>query len=221
MGASSKANIPLKGSASGMTLKNRVFTKDSLDSVLASNNITSTPLKPPPASHSFDQLSSPAFGASAFSPGAARDLAPPLAKQSSSDFSTHFSLRKLKGKKELVYGDHIVIPPPSLEEPSTLCQVNVVTGQQTKGYRYMYEKLTEKGDLIIVRKNSLKKVTCLMNASTILLVSMQTKYRKSDVKMLKMMMVRKMICTLILLVEEKGQLEEGLYQEMIYKTHTI
>ena len=160
----SAAGAPLSSSniantTSNPSMKRKVFNKDSLDMMLNKNQQTmvptKTPLKPPapkmggaptplPKSH-LEGLSSPAFGASAFSPGAARG--PPPASASpivKSEFASHFRDRRQKGKKELSFGEHISFPSNFDEVPMALCQVNVVEGQQTTGYRYMYEKLTEK-----------------------------------------------------------------------------
>jgi DNA polymerase alpha subunit B len=84
-----------------------------------------TPLKP---QRKFELMSSPPFGGSAFSPG---------------DRSAQS--RAEKGKCVHSYNDHIH-PLPSTMKAS--CSVNLIPGQQTEGYRYLYEKLTERGDLL-------------------------------------------------------------------------
>jgi hypothetical protein len=94
-----------------------------------------------------DQLSSPSFGASAFSPGRPRistaqsmqSPPPPI-----SEYATSFSARSGRGKKELVFNDHITTTASRLES-----LVSIIPGQQTLGYRYMYERLTEKVCLIL------------------------------------------------------------------------
>jgi hypothetical protein len=67
-------------------------------------------------------LSSPGFGTSAFTPT---------------------KLNKIVPTQELIYNQHIKDTNQTIT-----AAVNIIETQQTAGYRYMYEKLTEKGDLL-------------------------------------------------------------------------
>jgi DNA polymerase alpha subunit B len=86
------------------------------------------PMTPMKAQKKFELMSSPPFGGSAFSPG-----------------ERSAQSRAEQGKPIRTYNHHIQPLPSSMQAS---CSVNLVPGQQTEGYRYLYEKLTERGDLL-------------------------------------------------------------------------
>ncbi|KAI8896454.1 DNA polymerase alpha/epsilon subunit B-domain-containing protein [Globomyces pollinis-pini] len=143
-------------------------------SLKPNNNTEYNPsvLKTPSKHKSFDLLSSPTLGASAFSPGS-RSTLPNASQQTPSssaetksqsngleqvpdqiitlpDKETQqkhiqsFLSRANKQSNVLTFNTHIPLPTATISR--TL--VSLIEGQQTAGYRYMYEKITEKGDLL-------------------------------------------------------------------------
>ncbi|KAH6582661.1 hypothetical protein BASA61_008411 [Batrachochytrium salamandrivorans] len=106
---------------------------------------------------SLDILSSPPFGQSAFSPpvplsgkliGEERSLHDTIDGQSqSSSPSIKFSDRPDRAKVMDSFNKHIQFKSVPPSDP-VQCELSLVPGQQTDGYRYMYEKLTEKGELL-------------------------------------------------------------------------
>ncbi|KAJ3304807.1 DNA-directed DNA polymerase alpha subunit pol12 [Kappamyces sp. JEL0829] len=132
---------PTSSSLMGGGLKKKMLHSSHLDAMLPSKSLPSqqaTPHKPSAPAKSLDLLSSPTFGASAFSPGQAkRDVQTP-AFPAKSELALHFSDRNQKGKREMVYNDHISKPSFGLEQPEPLhATVSIIPGQQTSGYRYM------------------------------------------------------------------------------------
>jgi hypothetical protein len=112
-------------------LQQKLLTKDTLRTKrpLMNLNPMMTPSKSAPRKL-LDAMSSPPFGGSAFSPG---------------EKTLEFQNRLEKGKLQVKFNDHITKLGP---RKNSSCAVSLVPGQQTKGYRYLYEKLTERGDLI-------------------------------------------------------------------------
>ncbi|KAJ3319784.1 hypothetical protein HDV06_005905 [Boothiomyces sp. JEL0866] len=96
----------------------------------------------------FELLSSPPFGGSAFSPGEKAPRTPGTPSMQAKRFQDRLD----KGKMELVFNEHI----PVRYDLNTV-SVGLVEGQQSNGYRYLYEKLTEKGDLLDERLNKFAK----------------------------------------------------------------
>jgi hypothetical protein len=109
-------------------LQQKLFTKDTLQMKRPAKTIIK-PMMTPIKHKKFELLSSPLFGGSAFSPG---------------EKSLEFQNRSDKGKVVTVFNEHI----QKLPAGKSNCSVSLVPGQQTKGYRYLYEKLTERGDLL-------------------------------------------------------------------------
>ncbi|KAL5037754.1 hypothetical protein BDV3_007165 [Batrachochytrium dendrobatidis] len=95
---------------------------------------------------SFDLLSSPPFGQSAFSPPVHNHPKVISSSQLQSP-AIKFSDRLDRAKTVDAFNKHIQFIPVPASEP-VQCELSLVPGQQTDGYRYMYEKLTEKGELL-------------------------------------------------------------------------
>ncbi|KAJ3255267.1 DNA-directed DNA polymerase alpha subunit pol12 [Boothiomyces macroporosus] len=115
------------------------------DLVKRKQNEFQTPRKKKP----LEMLSSPPFGGSAFSPGERAPRTPGTPSMQAKRFQDRLD----KGKMELVYNDHIPI-----RNDLNAVSVSLVEGQQSNGYRYLYEKLTEKGDLLDERLNKFARI---------------------------------------------------------------
>ncbi|KAI8904041.1 DNA polymerase alpha/epsilon subunit B-domain-containing protein [Gorgonomyces haynaldii] len=74
--------------------------------------------------------------------------------------TTGFTDRINSGEAMDEFNPQIPKDLPALDLPSA-CAVALVPGQQTQGYRYMYEKLTEKGDLLNDRINYFARLMAL------------------------------------------------------------
>ncbi|KAJ3274717.1 DNA-directed DNA polymerase alpha subunit pol12 [Terramyces sp. JEL0728] len=122
-----------------------LLKRKSEDLVKRKQNDFQTPRKKKP----LEMLSSPPFGGSAFSPGERAPRTP----GTPSTQSKRFQDRLNKGKKEAVFNEHI----PFRNDLNSV-SVALIEGQQSVGYRYLYEKLTEKGDLLDERLNKFAKI---------------------------------------------------------------
>ncbi|KAI8919635.1 DNA polymerase alpha/epsilon subunit B-domain-containing protein [Entophlyctis helioformis] len=129
----------------------------------SAHNMPSQPVTPNPKSRraaamgSLDALSSPPFGGSAFSPSASaasasaktpgRSASQWAAVHGPSPQAAKFADRINRAKTEESFGASAKMA--SVPAASQVrCELSLVPGQQTLGYRYMYEKLTEKGELL-------------------------------------------------------------------------
>ncbi|TPX71838.1 hypothetical protein SpCBS45565_g00783 [Spizellomyces sp. 'palustris'] len=109
--------------------------------------------KTPASSGRFDKTlnvgSSPAssrfYGASPRTPSGKDGIA--LSPRGPSPNAIKFADRLNKAKKEETLNEHVPMVQSSPADP-VRCEISLVPGQQTSGYRYMYEKLMEKGDYL-------------------------------------------------------------------------
>ncbi|KAJ3125792.1 DNA polymerase alpha subunit B [Physocladia obscura] len=77
-------------------------------------------------------------------------LAPKIQSQTLSHPTVAFKDRPNKGKVEDVFNSHVPLKLNSLNGLRTLnnVEISLPPGQQMDGYRYMFDRLTEKGDLV-------------------------------------------------------------------------
>ncbi|KAJ3040317.1 DNA-directed DNA polymerase alpha subunit pol12 [Rhizophlyctis rosea] len=105
-----------------------------------------TPLTARRDLHTFTDPSSPTANRSSFasSPFAEGITSSPTGP---SPHAIRFADRLDKAKKEDIFNEHVPYVPSNAQQP-VRCEIALPPGQQTEGYRYMFEKLTDKGDMI-------------------------------------------------------------------------
>lgn len=122
------------------------YDKHSLAKLMQQSGRTAEYPETPKTRKSFELFSSPSFGQSAFSP--------PIKTQSTVSFADRIN----KAITEDVFNDHVDDAKASTE-PS-LYHLSLIPGQQTEGYRYLYDKLTEKGELLDAQLEYFAQIIC-------------------------------------------------------------
>lgn len=126
----------------------------------SNNNSSNTPRNyhdSTPAKAAWADMSSPRFGASALSSPPFRSPHVSILGGNTTIMQSQqlpspahaiaYAARSTRLLVQDIFNPHIPSTKPDANLTSS-AQVSLIPGQQTEGYRYMYEKLTEKGDLL-------------------------------------------------------------------------